>query len=454
MTKYGIDDKNPEKLKGLSTDAELKEIELIRNKLVQGYDELKSLQKDLFASRVSLERQRLGNRKQILPRSLRGVCSTLTGYFRGKPQVSARNVYHRHQILTAKQVVPVQAALAVVLHFSHMLAAGGDEVNKQNFHNDVNMVLSEPFTEEGKTNWKNGLLLTAKDFDIKILRSFVTSPATNKVNRLLDCVRARRKLLEKELAQCDQTVDIQMEFRRSYFQNYIKSLKMDEILIQKGRLTDLKPDSFAGRLAYSIVTGSCYFFINDTILNKYKKKGELSAQFCQRLTQIYQGFAMGNWPSTVGTRMYSSSVGGTSHTSNEGLAGMAVLQLIMGTIGASAQHLAINAKNYRRVNEGRVGNWGQFVKGFFAILTGVLTALTATSASKAVNQQLAGGRLIMDHLELILSLRKSCDSVKIPDSLQLDCKRFFNSGHVNEGFLHRNAGPDEEYGEVIDDCRL
>jgi hypothetical protein len=192
----------------------------------------------------------------------------------------------------------------------------------------------------------------------------------------------------------------------SDLEDLIRTMKKDEGLIKEGKLTELNAEGFAGKLFACVVDSrSLNYLWKEIYLMRYKRKGELDAHLNQRLTQIYQGFILGIWPSTAGTRIYSSLVGGTSHTSNEGIAGLAIMQLVLGLIGGAAQHLAVYAKNYRRSNEGVVTGWEQFTKGFWAVITGVRTAYTATPAANAANEMLATGRKLIDQLETLLQLQ-------------------------------------------------
>ncbi|WP_457578715.1 hypothetical protein [Ensifer adhaerens] len=184
-----------------------KELEGLLRAFQESERTMEALQRELFMTEASRERQRIGNAWQIIPRALRSPASTLVGLGRGRDanEMAAvmttrmNNAVSRVSQFSAGTSVAIQAALSLLIFGGNMLAAAVDIRNQHEYNNIMNLVYGDCFNDAGRLKEKSGEAYTPDDVDPEKLRSFVLSPEQALVKRMIGIITSKISDIERRI---------------------------------------------------------------------------------------------------------------------------------------------------------------------------------------------------------------------------------------------------------------
>lgn len=367
---------------------------------------MEQLQRDLFMTEASWERQSKGNKWQMIPRSARSPASTLVGLGRGMEELAADtsvrmdNAVSRIATLSAGASVGVQAGLTVLIFGGNMVAAAADITNQHEYNNIANLMYGDCFTESGNTSIASGQPVTSEDIDPDKLRKFIMTPDQARVKRLaaivdskivqmekeIEGIRTRAELPQPRAAEEGSALPADVAADIDAKQAAVEILKAEKALIKDNKLEELGPDSFSAGLLKGNLDGFFSSFMTEGVKAKYRKEGEFTSQLAQRIAQTFHLVIAGSGAAALVGKLGGAILGGASRASAGQILGLSAAGLVMGGIGAYYQSSAVNIKNNRRDNTG-----GEDEVGFGTqVLRGVLGAPLVWQAAKqmqAANEQ-------------------------------------------------------------------
>jgi hypothetical protein len=361
---------------------ELGHLGALFEELRQAEGQMEQMQRDLFMTEASLERQQIANATQIWPRALRSPLSSLVSFGRGRDPgglvEAAMTAVTRLNSFSAYSAAGIQAALTVVLHVTQMMAAGRDTQRREEYNNLMNLMYGDFLTEEGKEKAASGNI-AAEHIDQDKLRKMILSPdqaivarmskiissKREKIQRDIVKIRAKYKLSPQSAAESNRTISRKGEEKIAPLEEFIEILDKEAGFLERLELKELDPKGFCAGLLKGNFSG-----ILEDMGAKYRKPGELSAQISQRFGQTFHLGVVGSAGGSMIGKVGSFIVGGAEHEKTAQILGQAAGGAFISGIGAKYQGNAVYIKNNRRANEDSkepVGIGLQTLRGILAL---------------------------------------------------------------------------------------